>query len=481
MKTLTELMDNIKTLQRCLDDVYGDIAELQDAERSQDNVPDIIDWLKYADQHPLKGHPLTTLDNLEIQEIYIKLLFTVAMCHIYLDHEISPLVYPCQIAASLGDNINGERLFKESLFLDSLTIRKCCEQIKGQGLDAYFLIDSLIITGKYEQDNHEKMDYIASLAAIMEVSTENFTDILTLAKTFVEEPKEFVGRLMEVYTPESLFYLKSCTSFKVIETPICFVAHSETMRECDEAICQFLPLSNKVSALFSNISFKNTAENKLAFSSMKQLEFNDCEFKDFDHTVINADSIEEISFKNTRFNNIVINNFVEEVAAGCFTGLKHWRYQPLLAGTYNTEPLNYAKPEEYYKSWYNYDEEGLKKVDLVEVKKYLHAVYPCSSGIMDAESYCRKYYNWKVFELTGGIIGEVRLINKIVFKNVSARDCFVSHYIQYYDGGLSSERKTSRGIPDYTENYLFKGISDEQIETNNCKWENCCKLVEGEQ
>ena len=477
MKTLTELMDNIKALQKGLDEVYGDIAELQEAERSKEDMPDIVDWLNYARQHPLTGHPLTTVNNLEIQEIYIKLLFTVAMCHIYLNHEISPLVYPCQIAASLGDNINGERLFKESLSLDSLTIRKYCEQIKGQGLDAYFLIDSLIITGKYEQDNHEKMDYIASLAAIMEVSPEKFADILTLAKAYVEEPEEFVGRLMEVYTPESLFYLKSCTSFKVIETPICFVAHSETMRECDEAICQFLPISNKVSALFSNISFKNTAENKLTFSSMKQLEFNDCEFKDFDHTVINADSIDEISFENTNFNNIIINNFVEEVADGCFTGLTHWRYQPLLAGTYKTEPLDYSKPEEYYKPWYNYDEEGLKKVDLVEVKKYLHAVYPRGTNIFNAESYCHKYYNWKVFELTGGIIGEVHLVNKIGFNNVSARNCFVSHYIQYYDGGLTSKQKMSRGIPDYTENSLFKGISRNQIEEKNCAWENCCKLV----
>ena len=160
MKTLTELMDNIKTLQNGLDEVYTDIAELQEAERSKEDMPDIIDWLKYASQQPLKGHPLTTVENLEIQGIYVKLLFTVAMCHIYLNHEISPLVYPCQIAAALGENINGERLFKESLTLDQLTIRKYCEQIKEQEIDAYFLIDSLIIIGKYEQDNHEKMDYI---------------------------------------------------------------------------------------------------------------------------------------------------------------------------------------------------------------------------------------------------------------------------------------------------------------------------------
>ena len=215
MKTLTELMDNIKALQKGLDEVYSDIAELQEVERSKEDMPDIVDWLNYARQHPLAGHPLTTVDNLEIQEIYIKLLFTVAMRHIYLNHEISPLVYPCQIAASLGDNINGERLFKESLSLDSLTIRKYCEQIKRQGLDAYFLIDSLIVTGKYEQDNHEKMDYIASLAAIMEVTPWIFHEIiLTLTKVYVEELSMCVDDLVKIENfgyDKVRFYVKKLT------------------------------------------------------------------------------------------------------------------------------------------------------------------------------------------------------------------------------------------------------------------------------
>ena len=158
MNTLTELMDNIKALQKGLDEVYGDIAELQETERNNENMPDIIDWLNYGSQHPLKGHPLTTVDNIEIQGTYVRLLFTVAMCHIHLNHEISPLAYPCQLVAALGKKINGELLFKESLTLDALTIRMDCEQIKAQDIDAYFLIDALIVTGKYERDNHEKMD-----------------------------------------------------------------------------------------------------------------------------------------------------------------------------------------------------------------------------------------------------------------------------------------------------------------------------------
>ena len=456
MKTLTELMDNIKALQKGLDEVYGDIAELQEAERSKEDMPDIVDWMNYARQHPLAGHPLTTVDNLETQGIYIKLLFTVAMCHIYLKHEISPLVYPCQIAAALGKNINGERLFKESLTLDSLTIREYCEQIKRQGLDAYFLIDSLIVTVKYEQDNHEKMDYIASLAAIMEVYPEKFADIITLAKAYVEEPKEFVGRLMEVYTPESLFYLKSCTSFKVIDTPICFVAHSESMRECDEAICQFLPISNKVSAVFSNISFKNTEENKLTFSNMKQLEFYDCEFKDFDHTVINADSIEKIVMERVQFINCVYENHIDNLPDNDDLNFHFFEFIDLWNGIVNTgisEEKNY-----------NFELERLKK-----------------------NWDWNLYTFWKdnILLLNSGIIGTLIQVGNLVMDNVIGNGCYVRHFITfvYHAGGWNEPEwcKANRELLDYTENALFKGISKKQIEVNNCTWEKCCNLVEGEE
>ena len=151
---------------------------------------------------------------------------------------------------------------------------------------------------------------MASLAAMMEVSKEKFADIITLAKNYVEESKEFVGRLMEVYTPESLYYLQSCTEFKVIETPICFVAHSEKKRACDEVICQFLPISSKVSALFSTIIFQNIPEDKMTFNDLRPLEFSNCEFMDFDHTAINADYIEKIVMERVGFMNCVNDNHI---------------------------------------------------------------------------------------------------------------------------------------------------------------------------
>lgn len=442
MNTLTELMDNIKALQKGLDEVYGDIAELQETERNKENMPDIIDWLNYGSQHPLKGHPLTIVDNIEIQGIYVRLLFTVAMCHIHLNHEMSPLAYPCQLVAALGKKINGELLFKESLTLDALTIRMDCEQIKAQDIDAYFLIDALIVTGKYERDNHEKMDYIASLAAMMEVSKEKFADIITLAKNYVEESKEFVGRLMEVYTPESLYYLQSCTEFKIVETPICFVAHSEKKRACDEVICQFLPISSKVSALFSNIIFQNIPEDKMTFNDMKQLKFSNCEFKDFDHTAINADYIEKIVMERVGFMNCVYDNHISESEK--FFLPARW-YENYLTGSREDDSYN-CDLEKLSEEW----------------------------SFQSLRDLCK---------IPSGILGNFYNVVELVMDNVKISGCFAKHYITYsVDKWFPKQNdlKVSRGIPDYSENYLFKGMSNKQIIKNNCTWKDSCKLIGGE-
>ena len=69
--------------------------------------------------------------------------------------------------------------------------------------------------------------------------------------------------------------------------------------------------------------------------------------------------------------------------------------------------------------------------------------------------------------------------------NVIGNVCYVRHFITFVcHAGVWNEPewcKASRELLDYTENALFKGISKKQIEVNNCAWEKCCNLVEGEE
>jgi hypothetical protein len=71
-------------------------------------------------------------------------------------------------------------------------------------------------------------------------------------------------------------------------------------------------------------------------------------------------------------------------------------------------------------------------------------------------------------------------VGKIVMDNVSGNGCCATYSIPYsvdrYDGN-GRVTEILRDIPDYNKNYLFKGISKNEIESNNCTWEKCCNLV----
>ena len=82
-----------------------------------------------------------------------------------------------------------------------------------------------------------------------------------------------------------------------------------------------------------------------------------------------------------------------------------------------------------------------------------------------------------------GILGSFNRVGKLVMDYVRVQACYARYFIKYdfINGAYGSKNNTSRGIPDYTESSLFKGIRKKQIEEKNCTWENCCKLVEGEE
>ena len=195
MKTITELKDDAKALEKQANAMFNELAELQEAERHRDDVPDILKWLDYANKHQLTGHGLVKRKDTALASAYLSLLFSVAMCQSSPAGKISPLVHPCSIAASLKNKINTELIFKKSLSLDEIAIRKYCDLLREAEMDSLFILDALILTGRYEDKNHSKLEYIADLAAIMEISQVKMREILVAAKAIIEE-SEFVGKLL---------------------------------------------------------------------------------------------------------------------------------------------------------------------------------------------------------------------------------------------------------------------------------------------
>lgn len=426
MKTITELKDDAKALEKQANAMFNELAELQEAERHRDDVPDILKWLDYANKHQLTGHGLVKRKDTALASAYLSLLFSVAMCQSSPAGKISPLVHPCSIAASLKNKINTELIFKKSLSLDEIAIRKYCDLLREAEMDSLFILDALILTGRYEDKNHSKLEYIADLAAIMEISQVKMREILVAAKAIIEE-SDFVGKLLEVPFGDFYDYLKSCPA-KIIETPNKFMAVSNKPFTWKEAFNSKFDFTNKEEVSFNNIQFpaRNT---RYSFDNIERLSFEKCSFSGFRNGVFKAENVKDISISGCSFSECV-----------------------LIFKTNDT--INAGSNEDFVRSFRNMFNGGVSRG------------LPINKGI--------KKQNAKSVP-QDGIIGLLNEVNSLSIRNTIFENCCGKY------SAISEEctddwqyREVSKTVGSIRHNKLFSGISykkifadKESIERNN--------------
>ena len=411
MKTITELKDDAKTLEKQAKAMFYELAELQKAERHRDDVPDIMKWLDYANKHPLTGHGLVKRKDTALASAYLSLLFSVAMCQSSPAGKISPLVHPCSIAASLKNKINTELIFKKSLSLDEIAIRKYCDLLREAEMDSLFILDALILTGRYEDKNHSKLEYIADLAAIMEISQVKMREILVAAKAVIEEG-DFVGKLLEVPFEDFYYYLESCPA-KIIETPNKFMAVSNTSFTWKEAFNSKFDFNNKEEVFFNNIQFpaRNT---RYSFANIERLSYDNCIFSGFRNGVFQADNIDDVSISDCSFSECVLSITSKEVLS----------------------VYSYANDDivKELKSRATRSRVGGKKINT----------------------------DWET-----GIIGRLNEVTSLSISNTSFNNCYGEYLVtvEAYSGfGIfGSNKKKVRDIKSTKHNNLFAGISKSKI------------------
>lgn len=407
MKTITELKDDAKAIEKQANAMFHELEELQKAERHRDDVPDIMEWLDYANKHPLTGHGLVKRKDTALASAYLSLLFSVAMCQISPAGKISPLLHPCSIAAALKNKINTELIFKQALSLDDITIRRYCDLLRETQLDSLFILDVLILTGRYEDKNHSKLEYIADLAAIMEISKVKMNEILLAAKAIIEE-SEFVGKLLEVPFEDFYYYLESCPA-KIIETSNKFMAVSNTSFTWKEAFNSKFDFTNKEEVTFNNIQFpaRNT---RYRFDNIERLSFDNCNFSGFRNGVFQADNIDDVSISDCSFSECVLSIKSKEVLSG-----------------------------------YMYTNDDIVK----ELK--IRATRSRVVGKINTD--------WET-----GIIGRLNEVTSLSISNTSFNNCYGEYLVTVEDfRRFGSNEKKVHDIKSTKHNNLFAGISKSKI------------------
>lgn len=327
MKTVIDLIQEVKTLQASFTDVCRDLTEWE-ASQYQPVEVNIKDFMHKGSCFPIQGHALSQVQEPLVQEAYLTLLLAVAEKDAGLQLEEHPLLYPCRVAAALPSQPDLELYFKKSLLLDTHSIYQYVDSIRTHQLEEVFLVDSLLLTSLYDKGNKGKLEFIADLAALWSVSSEKLEELLLIVQASLQEENIFCHDFRELCASafhKCIPYLKTCTLLSAV-FPASFycTTFGKTMEltpELEHTLSkQWASIKEKKEVLLKDVRFirKETQEeakifakldtdgfNRLAgifsFSNIEKLSIVDCQFHHFLRPLFTASWVKKIEITQSSF------------------------------------------------------------------------------------------------------------------------------------------------------------------------------------
>lgn len=327
MKTVIDLIQEVKTLQASFTDVCRDLTEWE-ASQQQPIEVNIENFMHKGSCFPIQGHALSQVQEPLVQEAYLTLLLAVAEKDAGLQIEEHPVLYPCRVAAALPSQPDMELYFKKSLLLDTHSIYQYVDSIRTHQLEEVFLVDSLLLTSLYDKGNKGKLEFIADLATLWSVSSEKLEELLLIVQASLQEENIFCHDFRELcasafhkYMP----YLKACTLLSV-GFPASFYCTTfgktvELTPELEHTLSrQWASIKGKKEVLLEDVRFvrKESQEeakifaklnkdrfNRLAgvfsFSDIEKLSIVNCQFAHFLRPLFTASGIKKIEITQSSF------------------------------------------------------------------------------------------------------------------------------------------------------------------------------------
>lgn len=327
MKTVIDLIQEVKTLQASFTDVCRDLTEWE-ASQQQPAEVNIENFMRKGSCFPIQGHALSQVQEPLVQEAYLTLLLAVAEKDAGLQLEEHPVLYPCRVAVALPLQPDMKLYFKKSLLLDTPSIYQYVESIRAHQLEDVFLIDSLLLTSLYDKGNKGKLEFIADLAALWSVSSEKLEELLLIVQASLQEENIFCHDFRELCASafhKCMPYLKTYTLLSVVfsESFYCttFGKTVELTPELEHALSkQWASIKEKKEVLLKDVRFirKETQEeakifarldtdgfNRLAgifsFSNIEKLSIVNCQFDHFFRPLFTASWVKKIEITQSSF------------------------------------------------------------------------------------------------------------------------------------------------------------------------------------
>lgn len=254
-----------------------------------------------ASTDTIADHVLSKIGDEFSQEAYIVLLLLVAKANCELTKEnIEVCMHAARVAASLNVKIDMNLMLKKAEILNEKAIYQYLKAIKDNNLADAFMVDALLSYYIYDSNNDDKLEYIANIANMLAWDKAALEEAIAVVKVILESKEEICGTFNHVDVIKLRFYLKKCVKF-IVNQPNTFICDNATMLDVTNEFQNFKTLADKKSIYLHN------AMGSFGFSVARteKVEFESCQFSNTDGCLFGFGNVNSVSFKNTKFYNIV--------------------------------------------------------------------------------------------------------------------------------------------------------------------------------
>ena len=298
METIAQLQSKLQEAA----DLLASVTRELDAHRNAGAAAESFDFARLrcdAENHPYTGHPAARSS---MPELYYLLLLTVLTT---AEAKEAQWLHLYRIAKGADYAQDVHDLLPAAHAMTDARMVECIECIRRDNLTRAFLLDAMILTLLREEEDTSLLEYIAGLAALMDVSQKKITSIIQMAKCIVEQDTERYFDLIaqtSVLAKESALYFHQITddiTIKLDSAPnsdtkhliLTGISKKDAHINLDEWKAKRISF---VMCDFENMTFK---------SNQKHVDFLGCTFKRIYHMCcisINNGTIKDCNFNDCK-------------------------------------------------------------------------------------------------------------------------------------------------------------------------------------
>lgn len=183
MNNLSELQGELHKLSAALDALSRQVEDLKP--READETQDFSALEALARQDPIKNPTLAKAGEFE-RDLYLRMASTAA----FLEDagRLDKLLYLCRLAAGSGCGQSAAELQKMAYDTERLDWQSAAGELKGMALP--LLLDMMMLGSMAGPAGERTLDFIASVAELMDVSEEDVTITAQLAAALLAQDEE---------------------------------------------------------------------------------------------------------------------------------------------------------------------------------------------------------------------------------------------------------------------------------------------------